>query len=121
MIDYLILFLTNVAYIVFRAFEIRAVSGNKPFLAAISQTFLTLIWLITVTFGLKSVIQNDYYMWAAYIVSAAIGTAFGTWIKRSPSTQEEAVGFTPAQLELIKTYMIASGKFTLRHNPEDTL
>lgn len=87
----IIIFLSQVSFIAFRTWNVRAVAENNLIAALISGALLHLCWMVTIGIGsvsIKEIIINFNYthipVALASVLGGGIGTVIGMYKKKKP-------------------------------------
>ncbi len=68
---------TQMAFLWFRTVNIKATSDHNIFKAIWSGNGLALVWIISVSIGVKSIMNGDILPIIGHLVGGTIGTIFG--------------------------------------------
>lgn len=68
---------TQMAFLWFRTVNIKATSDHNIFKAIWSGNGLALVWIVSVSIGVKSIMNGDILPIIGHLVGGTIGTIFG--------------------------------------------
>lgn len=71
--NHIIVLITQVLFVMFRTLNIQHTINGSILINVLSGIAMSITWLISISLGVKSIIEGDIWLTLTYLISGAIG------------------------------------------------